>query len=80
MQRSWGYAKELESWVKWGSFILSTVVVFADHEANEWTRHIAAVAVLLAWTELMFLLSRFPEWGYYVLMFSKVATNVIKVP
>ncbi|XP_046606728.1 transient receptor potential channel pyrexia-like [Neodiprion virginianus] len=78
-QRSWIYFRELESWVKWGSFILATLVVFADHNVNEWTRHVAAVAVLLAWTELMFLLSRFPEWGYYVLMFSKVATNVIKV-
>ncbi|XP_024940970.1 transient receptor potential channel pyrexia isoform X2 [Cephus cinctus] len=79
-QRSWGYIQELESWVKWGSLIFSTMVVFLDHgPTRELTRHIAAVAVLLVWTELMFLLSRFPEWGYYVLMFSKVAINIIKV-
>uniref|UniRef100_A0A2A4ISZ6 Ion transport domain-containing protein n=1 Tax=Heliothis virescens TaxID=7102 RepID=A0A2A4ISZ6_HELVI len=28
---------------------------------------------------MMFLLSRFPRWGYYVQMFGKVSTNVLKI-
>ncbi|XP_067015646.2 transient receptor potential channel pyrexia [Anabrus simplex] len=41
--------------------------------------HMSSIAVLLAWAELMLLLSRFPTWGYYALMFQAVLLNVLKV-
>lgn len=44
-----------------------------------WFRHIAAFAVLLSWTLLMFILGRFPSVGYFALMFSTVLRNVLKV-
>lgn len=44
-----------------------------------WTLHASSIAVLLAWTELMLLIGRFPTYGYYALMFAAVLQNVIKV-
>lgn len=35
--------------------------------------------LLLAWTELMLLIGRFPTWGNYALMFYTVLRNVLKV-
>ncbi|CAB3254551.1 unnamed protein product [Arctia plantaginis] len=76
------YFLQLETWVKFGSIILalslpSTIV---NTEPNvDYPRYIATVSLLLSWLEMMFLLSRFPTWGYYVLMFGKVSYNVLKV-
>ncbi|KAK9498516.1 hypothetical protein O3M35_003133 [Rhynocoris fuscipes] len=72
------YAIECESWVKWGVIITASIVGIVD-PSLPWPRHIASIAVLLSWIELLFLLARFPNWGFYVLMFSKVASNVLKV-
>ncbi|XP_075985430.1 transient receptor potential cation channel subfamily A member 1-like [Anticarsia gemmatalis] len=83
----------LETWVKFGaiglSMFLPSVVSWRKMEKSqdmknsilngEAARLTATVAVLLSWLEMMFLLSRLPRWGYYVLMFGKVATKVIKV-
>lgn len=38
-----------------------------------------AIVLLLAWTELMLLIGRFPTWGNYALMFYTVLRNVLKV-
>ncbi|GBP65214.1 Transient receptor potential channel pyrexia [Eumeta japonica] len=77
------YFLKIETWVKFGSIGLAVVLpgalIVTALSPAEWPRHVATLAVLLAWTELMFLLSRFPNWGYYVLMFAKVAVNVIKI-
>ncbi|XP_075985526.1 transient receptor potential cation channel subfamily A member 1-like [Anticarsia gemmatalis] len=77
------YFLQLETWVKFGSLafavILPYTVVVVPVTDAEWPRHVATVALLLSWLEMMFLLSRFPNWGYYVLMFGKVASNVIKI-
>lgn len=77
------YFLQLETWVKFGSLglaiILPAAISISLWSTSEWPRHVATVALLLSWLEMMFLLSRFPNWGYYVLMFGKVATNVIKV-
>lgn len=77
------YFIQLETWIKIWSLILAAIlpiITTVSSVANtEWPRHIATCAMLLSWIELMFLLSRFPNWGYYVLMFGKVAANVIKV-
>ncbi|CAB3254545.1 unnamed protein product [Arctia plantaginis] len=77
------YFLQLETWVKFGSLAFSVILPYAvivvQLNDAEWPRHVATVALLLSWLEMMFLLSRFPNWGYYVLMFGKVATNVIKI-
>ncbi|XP_038218619.1 transient receptor potential channel pyrexia-like [Zerene cesonia] len=80
-KKSTRYLNNVETWNKFGSiilgFILPMAIIFA-HGAD-WPRHIATLALLLSWIQMMFLLSRFPNWGYYVLMFGKVAGNVIKI-
>lgn len=48
-------------------------------EKSNWVLHTMSVAVLLAWTELMLLIGRFPTYGYYALMFAAVLQNVVKV-
>ncbi|XP_068624920.1 transient receptor potential channel pyrexia-like [Battus philenor] len=77
------YFLQLETWVKFGSIgfasILPLAVLRETWSGGEWTRHVATLALLLSWLELMFLLSRFPNGGYYVLMFGKVASNVIRI-
>ncbi|XP_063833659.1 transient receptor potential channel pyrexia-like isoform X1 [Ostrinia nubilalis] len=77
------YFFQLETWVKFGSLglavLLPPAVLIPGWEDAEWPRHVATGALLLAWIQMMFLLSRFPNWGYYVLMFGKVASNVIKI-
>ncbi|XP_052743946.1 transient receptor potential channel pyrexia-like isoform X2 [Bicyclus anynana] len=77
------YFLQLETWIKFWSIALAAVlppaVVLVSVETTEWPRHVATCALLCSWIELMFLLSRFPNWGYYVLMFGKVAANVIKI-
>ncbi|KAG8292385.1 hypothetical protein J6590_097034 [Homalodisca vitripennis] len=73
------YIKDLESWVKWVTFILATVVVIGRHPAP-WLVHVSAVAVLMSWLELLFLMSRWPSaMGFYILMFFAVAKNVVRV-
>ncbi|KAJ8710336.1 hypothetical protein PYW07_009702 [Mythimna separata] len=73
----------LETWLKFWSIALALVlprVVSWDTEYSpEWARLIATVGLLLTWFEMMFLISRFPNWGYYVLMFGKVANKVFKI-
>lgn len=73
------YLKDLESWVKWSTFVLATVVVLGEHPIS-WLSQVTSVAVLLSWLELLFLLSRWPSsLGFYILMFFTVAKNVLKV-
>lgn len=77
------YFLQLETWIKFGSLCLALIlpgtVAVKAWTTDNWPRHIATGALLLSWIEMMFLLSRFPNWGYYVLMFGKVAINVVKV-
>lgn len=76
------YFLGVENWVKLGSLILAFILLCADQEAwleDEWLRHVATGALLLSWAHMTYLLSRFPYWGYYLLMFSKVASNIFKV-
>lgn len=77
------YFLQMETIIKLSSIffasILPATVFYKSLQNAVWPRHVATVALLLSWIEMMFLLSRFPNWGYYVLMFGKVATNVVKV-
>lgn len=76
------YFLQLETWVKFGSIVLAITLpsTIADTEPYvDYPRYLATVSLLLSWCEMLFLLSRFPTWGYYVLMFGKVSCNVLKV-
>lgn len=43
-----------------------------------WQYHIAAIVIFLVWLELMMIVGRFPMFGLYVQMFTKVAVNFAK--
>lgn len=45
---------------------------------QDWQHHAAAVVIFLVWLELMMLVGRFPIFGLYVQMFTKVAANFAK--
>lgn len=42
---------------------------------QKWQHHVAGIVILLVWVELMMLVGRFPIFGVYVQMFTKVAVN-----
>lgn len=44
----------------------------------DWQYHVAAVVIFLVWLELMMIVGRFPMFGLYVQMFTKVAVNFAK--
>lgn len=79
--KSTRYFFQTETWIKFGSVIFAVILPTSVAMSTdiEWSRHVASLALILSWIELMFLLSRFPNWGYYVLMFGKVASNVVNV-
>ncbi|XP_023304611.2 transient receptor potential channel pyrexia [Lucilia cuprina] len=77
-----GYAKYWENWLQWaiifGVLMCVTPEILKIDELQEvpvWQHHVAAVVVLLVWVELMMLVGRFPIFGVYVQMFTKVAVN-----
>ncbi|XP_037890056.1 transient receptor potential channel pyrexia [Glossina fuscipes] len=77
-----GYAKYWENWLQWsiifGVLLCVTpeiLVVDALATVPIWQHHVAAIVVLLVWLELMMLIGRFPIFGVYVQMFTKVAVN-----
>lgn len=44
----------------------------------DWQYHVAAIVIFLVWLELMMIVGRFPMFGLYVQMFTKVAVNFAK--
>jgi transient receptor potential cation channel subfamily A protein 1 len=44
-----------------------------------WVLHVASVAILFLWIELMMLIGRLPKYGYYAVMFGVVLKNIVKV-
>ncbi|XP_033161869.1 transient receptor potential channel pyrexia [Drosophila mauritiana] len=80
-----GYAKYWENWLQWtiGTGVLLCVTpetVRTDDltAVPVWQHHVAAIVILLVWLELMMLVGRFPIFGVYVQMFTKVAVNFAK--
>ncbi|KAI8432519.1 hypothetical protein MSG28_013516 [Choristoneura fumiferana] len=76
------YFMNFETWIKLSCMALVGVVPLAFKlvpKEVDWPRHVATAALLLAWLQMLFLLSRFPNWGYYVLMFGEVAANIFKI-
>ncbi|ALC43922.1 pyx [Drosophila busckii] len=80
-----GYAKYWENWLQWtivfGVLLCVTPDILWTRDlltVPQWQHHVAAVVILLVWLELMMLVGRFPMFGVYVQMFTKVAVNFAK--
>ncbi|GAB0088274.1 Transient receptor potential channel pyrexia [Sergentomyia squamirostris] len=79
------YIKYWENWLQWTiiimAFLCATPQAFISDDLTlvpKWQHHMAAVVIFLVWTELMMLVGRFPIFGLYVQMFTKVAVNFSK--
>ncbi|XP_022210828.2 transient receptor potential channel pyrexia [Drosophila obscura] len=77
-----GYAKYWENWLQWsivfGVFLCVSPEILRTGDLRAvpmWQHHVAAVVILLVWLELMMLVGRFPIFGIYIQMFTKVAVN-----
>lgn len=46
---------------------------------TDWRRHLATVTLVMAWLNIMMLLSKTPMSGYYMQMFWVVSSKIIKV-
>ncbi|XP_026477756.1 transient receptor potential channel pyrexia-like [Ctenocephalides felis] len=76
-----GYSRQWENWLQW--IIIITVFLCVTPQyyiLGKWTwqHHVAALAILFTWLELMMLVGRFPIFGLYVQMFTTVAVNFSK--
>ncbi|XP_029048670.1 transient receptor potential channel pyrexia isoform X2 [Osmia bicornis bicornis] len=70
------YVKRWENWLQWSVILLSIIVLLMP--INDWQHHVAAVAILLIWIELMMVVGRFPMFGLYIQMFTQVSINFFK--
>ncbi|XP_055903474.1 transient receptor potential channel pyrexia [Eupeodes corollae] len=77
-----GYAKYWENWLQWtiifGVFLCVTPALLVAKDllaVPEWQHHVAAIVMFLVWLELMMLVGRFPIFGLYIQMFTKVSMN-----
>ncbi|KAK9308553.1 hypothetical protein QLX08_001534 [Tetragonisca angustula] len=43
----------------------------------QWILHFLSVAILLGYVQMMVLIGRFPQWGYYTLVFFTVLKNIL---
>nr|AOR81472.1 TRPA5-1 [Nilaparvata lugens] len=74
------YFLKIESWLKATIMVLTVWTLVLDSDSDMQTRSsISAVIILCSWSELLFLLACLPNWGFSILMFCRVAQNVIKV-
>lgn len=56
----------------------TTLRIYDLNFVPNWQYHIAAIVIFLVWLELMMIVGRFPMFGLYVQMFTKVAVNFAK--
>lgn len=82
---SWrSYIKQWENWLQWT--IIITVFCSVQPKPNmniredvhDWQHHIAALSIFLTWLELMMIVGRFPIFGLYIQMFTRVFVNFLK--
>ncbi|XP_065349156.1 transient receptor potential channel pyrexia-like [Cloeon dipterum] len=76
------YLKDIETWNFAFLGTSSLVVVYIhihDLGYENFQVQLISIIVLLAWTELLLMIGRFPTWGNYALMFYTVLRNVLKV-
>lgn len=70
------YIRRWENWLQWSVIMTSSIILSLP--ARPWQHHAAALGILLAWTELMIVVGRFPMFGIYVQMFTQVSINFFK--
>jgi hypothetical protein len=74
LQNFRGYIKTVENLLQISILFCVIFLINLHYPDNDyylpvWKYHVAAIAIFLAWVELMFLIGRFPSYGLYVQMF-----------
>lgn len=87
LAQSWRmYVKQWENWLQWMIIISifccvqpkNNLTRNINQEVEHWQHHVAAIGIFLSWVELMMIVGRFPIFGLYVQMFTKVSVNFSK--
>ncbi|RZF36286.1 hypothetical protein LSTR_LSTR006791 [Laodelphax striatellus] len=74
------YLFKIESWLRATIIILTVWTLLFGSNSNSQTKSsIHAIIILFSWFEILFLVACLPNWDYSVLMFRKVARDVMKV-
>lgn len=74
------YVTQMENIIEW--FVIVSVFLTSyiyNNRTDIWQNHIAAFAVLLGWTNLMFMVGQLPIFGVYVAMYTKVQGEFAKL-
>ena len=69
------YLTSLENWIELGIIVLTSILLATESTSYELNRHLAAIAIVLSWAELIVLIGRHPklkEYNIYVTMFLRV--------
>ncbi|XP_060520957.1 transient receptor potential channel pyrexia isoform X2 [Cylas formicarius] len=78
------YVREWENWLQWAIIVSVYCCVQPLYQMNireyvyTWQHHVAAIGIFLAWVELMMNVGRFPTFGLYIQMFTRVSINFSK--
>jgi len=70
------YTKRWENWLQWSVIMTSSIILVLP--ACQWQHYVAALAILLAWIELMIVIGYFPILSLYMQMFTRVFINFFK--
>lgn len=78
------YVRQWENWLQW--MIIISVFCCVQPKPNmnvredvyDWQHHVAALSIFLTWLELMMIVGRFPIFGLYIQMFTRVFINFVK--
>jgi len=74
------YVSEMENWFEWVILLLAISTLGLKHDANVDTlKIVAALAICLAWIQLIFLFSRYPFLGgKFSIMYYSITKRIIK--
>ncbi|CAG0886720.1 unnamed protein product [Darwinula stevensoni] len=75
------YFQLWENFLQWAIIVQTMFLIKLHYEEAflpTWTYHLAASAILFAWTEMMLLIGRFPLFGLYIQMFAIVLKDFAK--
>ena len=74
------YVHNLENWIQFTMIVGAVLVNIKQNSVNDngWQQQASALITVLAWSELMMHIGRFPVFSLYVQMFTTVAANISK--
>ncbi|GLG93945.1 Transient receptor potential cation channel protein painless [Gryllus bimaculatus] len=72
------YAKDWENVIEFLMIIVCAIALSSDWDASNFKQHISAMAILLTWTELVFMTGRLPYLSVQLEMLKKVSFTFLR--